>query len=82
VNLKARLERLADIAHMRDGWHDGEGVAPERDTVSLARQMIMFADEQMYYDDVSIFPLFEGGIELVFHKGDNDYELEYRNDSI
>ena len=82
MNLVKTLSRLGDFATLQDGWHDGEGVAPARETVSLARQMIMFADEQMYFNEVSIFPLFEGGIELVFHAGPNDYELEYRNDLV
>lgn len=82
MNLKTRLERLANVANLQNGWHDGEGIAPEKYAVSLARQMIMFVDEQLYFTDVSIFPLFEGGIELVLHAGPYDYEVEYRNDLI
>ena len=67
--------RLGEFRAMTDGWHDGEGMAPQR--AGLEWLAIYF--DRHYPDDIPLpytYPTLEGGIEMEWSIGEHTVVLE------
>ena len=71
-------ERIASLADLQDGWHDGTGKAPSASAVAVASVLI---DRNPTRAGIySIFPTENGGLLFEFVHAGWDYSVEIRPD--
>lgn len=66
--------RIAALASLQDGWHDGVGLTPTSVAIATARWLLSARPTLAanYY----IFPTYEGGILFDFSHAGWDYSIE------
>lgn len=69
--------RLLHLAHLRDGWLDGEGRAPSYIALDATREILMRLDEP---GAPGIFPMEDGGVQLEWADGTRVVSFEVSPD--
>lgn len=71
--------RLLRLAHMRDGWLDGDGHAPSYIALDAARDVLMRLEERGLALP-GVFPMEDGGVQLEWASGEGVISLEVSPD--
>jgi hypothetical protein len=74
---KARLE---EIGHLADGWHNGEGKAISR--ISITRALDFVLDTRALGIDLRVYPTEIGGLLIDFEKQGWEYSVEIDSNGI
>lgn len=77
-NVMRCMERLTDLGNLRDGWHDGEGLAPSEDAIEAAKNLLR--QRPSLGGCLSVFPTPTGGVIFEFEVGGWDYSVEIEAD--
>ena len=70
-------DRLASFQKFRDGWYNGDGIAPS--TVAIATANFLLDQKTQLASVISIFPAIEGGVLFEFKLRRWDYSIEISN---
>lgn len=72
--MEHRQTRMGFIREIRDGWHDGEGMAPSSRSLGIANSFVISAPAE--WENLKIFPTIAGGILFEFITGKWDCSVE------
>lgn len=56
------VEQLRDLRALKDGWHDGEGVAPKPEVIDGAADVLSFLEETFSVPLPFLYPTFDGAV--------------------
>jgi len=75
---QTRLERLYELSHLTDGWHDGEGLAIGPKAMESAAALL--ALNPAFVDKARIYPGLEGSVLFEFDEDGTDVTIEMHAD--
>jgi hypothetical protein len=82
--VRRSIDRLEELADLKDGWHDGEGLGVRPAVLEFARNALRELgrepDVSSFADQLRIFPTVEGGLQFELSSGNEERSVELRPD--
>ena len=63
--------QLKELSEMKDGWHDGEGLAPSSESIEMAERFLKALTSKIY-----LYPTLDGGVNIEWGCKDLGVEVE------